>query len=471
MKRILNSLFISLLLSPVCEGKNFFGALEKIQKKYGEQSDSKLMLYLSKSHYYYSALSFAKDHLGRESYPSVDFEKAFDKLVIKLGKAPFDIIPLSSLSHSKSPGSSYLRGLRYFDQKKFKEAVKILGEVPDRHPLKGESLYFTGYSHYALGEKLKALDALIGCQKEVEYSLAKESDKKKRRFYQVMSERCLVGQARIHYKSENYILSMQAYEKIDKRSYIWPNILLEKAWNSYVERDFNRSLGLLVTYKSPLLGDYFFPEAEVLRALNYFELCLYDDSLKVVTHFHEKYAERSAGLVELLSKKHSPSFFYEQMFAEESVVKIPFFQNLLNQIKKKPRFNFTLWNLRRLLSEQKRMRKKQQNQLTTSLLKSLDAMGDELKKSINNYIVSKLTRFTNEMNRFSEEMYNINLEVFLMQKNIAYESKLGQEVRKRGGLENVKRKKNQYYFTFNGEFWADEIGDYSFGLKSACKEI
>jgi hypothetical protein len=30
------------------------------------------------------------------------------------------------------------------------------------------------------------------------------------------------------------------------------------------------------------------------------------------------------------------------------------------------------------------------------------------------------------------------------------------------------RRDDQYYWSFNGEFWNDELGDYVFGLESAC---
>ena len=31
------------------------------------------------------------------------------------------------------------------------------------------------------------------------------------------------------------------------------------------------------------------------------------------------------------------------------------------------------------------------------------------------------------------------------------------------------RRDDQYYWSFNGEFWNDELGDYVFGLESQCK--
>ena len=36
------------------------------------------------------------------------------------------------------------------------------------------------------------------------------------------------------------------------------------------------------------------------------------------------------------------------------------------------------------------------------------------------------------------------------------------------GNRKPKRRDDQYFWTFNGEFWNDELGDYVFALESEC---
>ena len=36
------------------------------------------------------------------------------------------------------------------------------------------------------------------------------------------------------------------------------------------------------------------------------------------------------------------------------------------------------------------------------------------------------------------------------------------------GRSDVPRRDYQYFWSFNGEFWNDELGDYVFGLESEC---
>jgi hypothetical protein len=43
----------------------------------------------------------------------------------------------------------------------------------------------------------------------------------------------------------------------------------------------------------------------------------------------------------------------------------------------------------------------------------------------------------------------------------------GDAERNRGNVIPTRRG-DQYYWSFNGEFWDDELGDYIFGLESEC---
>jgi hypothetical protein len=66
-------------------------------------------------------------------------------------------------------------------------------------------------------------------------------------------------------------------------------------------------------------------------------------------------------------------------------------------------------------------------------------------------------------------MFNLKLELLSKKREEIYNSKLDlANDRVRGTENNLKLKSQQYFFDFNGSFWADELGDYSFGLNSKC---
>ena len=90
--------------------------------------------------------------------------------------------------------------------------------------------------------------------------------------------------------------------------------------------------------------------------------------------------------------------------------------------------------------------------------------------SLNHYVKTQMFDFLNEMHRFSYEMSNIELKIISDKR--AHLSKLSKKSRTKSPdedpLDNVNRTSTQYFYDFDGEFWADELGDYSFGLGSHC---
>src|SRR5690606_5011407 len=93
------------------------------------------------------------------------------------------------------------------------------------------------------------------------------------RYFNYLKDTCSANLGRNEFEQENYQKALDWYAKVPKKSFIWPYILLEQAWAHYHLGNYNRALGIIMTYNSPLLESYFMPEAEVLKALSYFQLC------------------------------------------------------------------------------------------------------------------------------------------------------------------------------------------------------
>ena len=105
-------------------------------------------------------------------------------------------------------------------------------------------------------------------------------------------------------------------------------------------------------------------------------------------------------------------------------------------------------------------------------------LNDNLKESLNmqrnligSYIRGQLQLFAAQIVRAFEDMSYINLEVLSKRKTELYENLpvRSDDLRSRGNLAHLRRTDKQYFWTFNGEFWADELGDYVFSLKSECR--
>ncbi|MFT6070674.1 MAG: tetratricopeptide (TPR) repeat protein [Bacteriovoracaceae bacterium] len=470
----MGNLLVFLMLFPALSQGSVARA-EKIYFTKGISNRNEAVTYeLMRSKYYFSATVFAKERLIEDKPFDERFEKSLTTLILKTGTATF--MPLSSdiLGKHNSQAMSFVLGIKEFNKNRFKSAIKALRNIKRGHKFGPEKYMMMGASQNFLARYSEATSSYKNCMRTAEVSSKASSHEKLKRYYDILAESCLIHLARMEYKRNDYKKAVQAFQDIPKTSYRWPALLLEKAWGNYYLADYNRTLGLLVTYKSPLLKSYFYPEAEVLTALSYYRLCLYDDALKTIEQYHNVYKARSDALKGILVKyKKSHTFFLKMMMQpiEKLEEKNPFIRNLMTQTRKKIKFNLDLANYKKVSNEYKYLKKKKQSQFISKLTEAVKRSKDWQTRHLNHYIKKEMFDFLNDVHRFSYEMFNIKLEIMFKKRDLLYKNKTLISDRGRGSIDNLNRSQSEHFYDFRGAFWADELGDYSFGLKSNCEEV
>lgn len=429
---------------------------------------------LYKSKYYFSSVVFAKEHLIEGKDFTKEFENLLEELVLKTGTMSFYGLTPSVLNKYESPSLKFILGLRQFNYKNYKQSIKALKEVPNAHRFGPEARFMQGSALGLINEFPEAKKQYTECIELAANFEDQAENKKLKRYFAILRESCLIHQARLLFKERDYEGSLAAYEAIPKTSYRWPYILLEKAWAAYHMGDYNRTLGLLVTYRSPLMSSYFFPEAEVLSSLAYFKLCLWQDSLELINQYYNVYRPHSDELKKiLLANKSSHTYFIKMLMSpiKEMEGMNPFVRNLMTQVRKKIKFSLDLINLKKAQNELKYIRKLKSNPFTDKLKEAVTGSVSWRTKHLNHYIKKQMFSFINDMHRFSYEMFNIKLEVMSLKRDLVYTNQNLISDRGRGSYENVNRSSKEHFYIFNGEFWGDELGEYSFGLKSNCQRV
>src|SRR5690606_5374072 len=103
--------------------------------------------------------------------------------------------------------------------------------------------------------------------------------------------------ARIYYGLERYDTAAEYYEMVDRESGYWAQSVFERSWATFMENDLNGTLGLLLTTATPYYAENeFLPEATLLRALTFFQLCQYDDVEGILIDFEDRYKPMRAEL-------------------------------------------------------------------------------------------------------------------------------------------------------------------------------
>jgi hypothetical protein len=428
---------------------------------------------LESKKYYYSALN----EFFMETYSKEITEKHLERLEKLLYFTGIEL--LEDYEHTlleKYPTSStrFILARRYFVKKDYKKSLEYFGKVHPDHRYYPEALLLTAQVYGNKNEFKKEEENYTSCQKAAEKEEGRADGVKIKRYYRMIYEICLTNKARRLYKEGKYKESIDAYGQIPKQSYKWPYIILEKAWAYYQLGDFNRTLGLLLTYKSPLMDTYFFPEAEYLAALAYFRLCLYDDSLIVINQYYQFYRPRFTQLENVLRKnRNSQSYFYNLMFKPGDELKKheDFVRHIITRLKKQTRFSLDFNSIHKLNQEMKRIQKNEKKAAQDELLGHLASVKENMINKINYNAKTDIFNFLETVPFFSSELFKVNLEVLSRQKDLVYSSRQLVNTRSRGDYSNVQRSRFEQFWKFEGEFWGDELGDYSLGLKSSCQTV
>jgi hypothetical protein len=364
-------------------------------------------------------------------------------------------------------------------------AIAYLNGIQKSSPLWPFALQLRASAYAIHGNSDKAVDDFELCVKNSDQATqGVKSESTLYRELQSESEdlkaRCMAGVARTYYQAEKFEEADRAYDHIQKTSLVWPDILFEQAWNAFARKEYNRSLGKLVSYKSPALSFVFEPEIDVLRAQSYLALCLYSDANEVINDFNGNYnkiGEQVKRFVESNSKNLDAFYVVGKTALKGSIYSTEGFNPMLNRFVRAPYFARLVRTERDINSELEAVRRfggaaEYQNlgrgfpgfvtQVLSWRIKSVHMLGGMfVKNSLIDYHSQLISNF--------EKMAFIKLEMLKRAKDqLVYKNSPHSTGLRDWGNLKPQRQDYQYYWSFNGEFWNDELGDYVFGLESQC---
>jgi len=102
------------------------------------------------------------------------------------------------------------------------------------------------------------------------------------------------------------------------------------------------------------------------------------------------------------------------------------------------------------------------------MIRNLKIVLDEYRTVLGAYIRAGMVSKYSELYSSFEGMSYIKLEILAIRKERLYQAVVPDSGKKRGDIKYIEKNDKQYFWTFNGEFWADELGDYVFALRSEC---
>ncbi len=366
--------------------------------------------------------------------------------------------------------------------KSFEEARKLTALIPKSDRFYAQAKYLEGLTWFRDGNMPQALEAM----KEVVRVTRPTAERPpaEAKVADATRDLAFMQLARIHYGARQNRYALHYYGKIERGKPQWLEALFESAWANYRIGQYEQALGNLITLSSPFFRDEYFPEALILKAVIYYENCRYAESTAIVQEFERRYkpvyealdnltkknleaADYYAVLADIQKKNRtakkagqSPDLILERVLklalsdkdlknTNESIIEL---ENELDSEKSHPSLNNT--ELARHLQD---VLKKQR----TALIQKAGLMAK-----------AKLEQERNELRTLLGNGERIKFETTTKEKEFL------EEQLQAGGRRAIIKKyrysvavnDDQLYWPFQGEFWRDELGTYSYTLTKGCIE-
>ena len=449
----------------------------------------------TKLHYYlaralgdlelYDAAQYHYMQVVRKGADNPYFSYALPKL-IAIGKLTGDmsevarIVPKLSADAYPAKGADqlyYLMGLRLLEDDDLSGARANFGKVTAKSDLYLRAKYMEGVIFNKQGKLKSAVRSFRDVYREPPGDVTDPTELAE---IEELKDLALINIARIYYGIERYKESAKYYELVNRDSDYWPQALFENGWAKFMQNDLNWALGQLLTANSPFFArDWFQPEATVLRALTFFNLCQYKEVEKELLGFEDKYRPMQREMKDFVKSysstegKQLADQAWDTYFGpgnKDSVLPKSFFSRMLqNKDLKSVVHRLDMMETEEGIIEQQNS--KWQDTLGAHLKDVMDKDAQRYKRRAGLLLLTEMARQANYLNDLLTQSEIIRFEVVDAQR-VDYQYKMSnpEDVLNYANVQpDFATSVDIIYWPFNGEFWLDELGYYVYTETAICK--
>lgn len=368
---------------------------------------------------------------------------------------------------------AYLVGRHFYNVADYERALKLLGSVSTRSADYPKARYVLGVSHVGNYDAQPA----VGAFKEVlRFLVTKEDNQGLDEEEQKLLDLTRLGMARVFYSTGAYDTSVKYYGRIERSSDYWPTALFESSW-AYFQMDlYNKALGNLLTINAPFFEKDYFPEGPILSAVLFFYNCKYDRTRYVLEDFRDVYVPIKDEVDAVVAKYRDAP---DQMFDWVQVQKDGGESVALTRVVNHALDDKEIRNKMALIEITSRERERlaelpdkwKNSELGGQLANDLELAGSFAKGDTGSMAIQRLERASRELGNLILEEKAILFEVARAEKGeIQMDLRSSLVVNENvTDAPDVEVSDEELYWTFEGEYWRDELGFYIFNVNSECK--
>lgn len=295
-------------------------------------------------------------------------------------------------------------------------------------------------------------------------------------YYERYRQMAYTALGRLFYSTGKYETAGRYYDRVLEGTEYWLDSLFELGWTYFHLKRFDRVLGQLHTLNSPYFEDRYYPEAQVLKALILFRTCRFNETLVTVQRFLRDYKPLRKELDAQLSGSRTDAEFYwylASLAADKEGLSVPLrriFHAALNDRSLQRTFSLVA----RLGIEGKELEKLKRN---TSAQGPAQALIDDLGR-VRNVMISeagamarrRLARVREELTEIIRQGLRIKYETLKARRN-SINIAVREAMAETAATVNEPRERDEEHvvWPFDGSYWRDELGGYTYDIKSRCE--
>ncbi len=254
--------------------------------------------------------------------------------------------------------------------------------------------------------------------------------------------------ARLHYELGDMKEASFLYGKIKTPVIEQASFLLEQAWIEYQNKDYERAMGFLYAFEAPSFRQFFTPEYFLLKGFIYKDVCHYESALTVVEEFNQRYGQ---SLEAIYNRKDETDVESEELLyvilAKKNVKRVWTFITMLEE-------------------EKKRVDELDDDNLIKYVKGVYNLQIQDSSHQLRNLIKNEYASRANGLLQFEEESNLMRYEIGVdMYQRVAQNTYVGTN---RKDKSKKDTQESQVVFSFQREYWNDELGFYKVSLPNKC---
>jgi tetratricopeptide (TPR) repeat protein len=278
-----------------------------------------------------------------------------------------------------------------------------------------------------------------------------------------------INTARTWYGAGNYPRAIEAYSRVTRASEYWPDAQFERAWAHFRVDDLNGALAQLLPFDSAFFGNWYYPEADLLRIYSMFLLCKFPEAEAQMGHFAEKYKPVHAALKSADGMSAADAFEAARAYKKKGTTgDLP--EMLWRPWASEERFAQSIGAVAAANDELKRMKSIESNPFSDRARDWLEARRDTVIKEEGTRVKDRLAAQEAELGDMLTNSELFILDILRMKQQMFEQAAVtGKELEAARAVKRTERiRKGWQEWPFEGEFWADELGYYKVDVVPSC---